>query len=84
MNEIAQIIKNNMGKIDSLPHNEKLEVLQLLEEYEKITDEKGTPPGMPEADQIIGGAKEMFGFKKGGVVCRGQGMAKNKKITKMY
>ena len=35
-------------------------------------------------DQIIGGAKEMFGFKKGGVVCRGQGMAKNKKITKMY
>ena len=35
-------------------------------------------------DQIIGGAKEMFGFKKGGVVCRGQGVAKNKKITKMY
>ena len=35
MNEIAQIIKNNMGKIDSLPHDEKLEVLQLLEEYEK-------------------------------------------------
>ena len=24
MNEIAQIIKNNMGKIDNLPHDEKL------------------------------------------------------------
>jgi hypothetical protein len=23
-------------------------------------------------------------LKKGGIVCRGQGMAKNKKITKMY
>ena len=35
MNGVAQIIKNNMGKIDNLPHDEKVEVLQLLEEYEK-------------------------------------------------
>ena len=33
----------------------------LLEEYKKITDEKGTPPGMPEADQIIGGVASELG-----------------------
>ena len=33
----------------------------LLEEYEKITDEKGTPPGMPEVDQIIGGVASEVG-----------------------
>ena len=40
--------------------------------------------------QQVGGGIEKFkkdkglALKKGGIVCRGQGMAKNKKITKMY
>ena len=40
--------------------------------------------------QQVGGGIEKFKkdkgltLKKGGIVCRGQGMAKNKKITKMY
>ena len=35
MNEIAEIIQNNMSRIDSLPPDKKLEVLKLIEEYEK-------------------------------------------------
>lgn len=33
----------------------------LLEQYKKITDEKGTPPGMPEADQILAGVAGEIG-----------------------
>ena len=33
----------------------------LLEEYKKITAEKGTPPGMPEADQIVAGVASEVG-----------------------
>jgi hypothetical protein len=57
----------------------KLKAQKLKRGLKKITQKQ-----KDITDQIIGGAKEMFGFKKGGVVCRGQGMAKNKKITKMY
>ena len=39
--------------------------------------------------QVSGGIDKFkkdkgINLKKGGIVCRGQGMAKNKKITKMY
>ena len=34
---------------------------ELLEEYKKITAEKGTPPGMPEAEQIVGGVASELG-----------------------
>ena len=34
-----------------------------------------------KADKID---ETLINLKKGGIVCRGQGMAKNKKITKMY
>jgi hypothetical protein len=41
------------------------------------------------AQQVSGGIDKFkkdkgINLKKGGIVCRGQGMAKNKKITKMY
>ena len=41
------------------------------------------------AEQVSGGIDKFkrdkgIKLKKGGIVCRGQGMAKNKKITKMY
>ena len=41
------------------------------------------------AEQVSGGIDKFkkekgINLKKGGIVCRGQGMAKNKKITKMY
>ena len=41
------------------------------------------------AEQVSGGIDKFkidkgIRLKKGGIVCRGQGMAKNKKITKMY
>ena len=41
------------------------------------------------AQQVSGGIDKFkkdkgLKLKKGGIVCRGQGMAKNKKITKMY
>jgi len=44
---------------------------------------------MTRAEQVSGGIDKFkkekgINLKKGGIVCRGQGMAKNKKITKMY
>jgi len=41
------------------------------------------------AQQVSGGIDKFkkskgINLKKGGIVCRGQGVAKNKKITKMY
>ena len=44
---------------------------------------------MSRATQVGGGIDKFkkdkgINLKKGGIVCRGQGMAKNKKITKMY
>ena len=33
----------------------------LLEQYKEITDKQGTPPGMPEADQIIAGVASEVG-----------------------
>ena len=35
MNDIAKIIQKNMSQISSLPPDEKMEVLKLLEEYEQ-------------------------------------------------
>ena len=48
-----------------------------------IKDEVSRP------QQVAGGIDKFkkdkgINLKKGGIVCRGQGMAKNKKITKMY
>ena len=34
---------------------------ELLDQYKEITDEQGTPPGMPEADQIIAGVASEVG-----------------------
>ena len=34
---------------------------ELLEEYKKITDEKGTPPGMPEAEEVLTGVVSEVG-----------------------
>jgi|TARA_A100001391_G_C5029314_1_gene267928 hypothetical protein len=49
----------------------------------QVQDEVSRP------NQVAGGIDKFkkdkgINLKKGGIVCRGQGMAKNKKITKMY